>query len=154
FAGRPMDVGQGAPIAFETKETPALLHVRFATAEPVFDLVERHLYTDQAFVPLEPKPVIMTAGLESKPEAMRAFLLDGRHGVILRAGVWHSLPRYPVEPGGALFLMATGKETEAELRAHEAGAGELTCTEMASLANDRYARARVVDRDGLLAAGR
>lgn len=154
FAGRPIDVGQGAPIAFETRETPALLHVRFATAEPVFDLVERHLYTDQAFVPLEPKPVIMTAGLESKPEAMRAFLLDGRHGVILRAGVWHSLPRYPVEPGGALFLMATGKETEAELRAHEAGAGELTRTEMASLANDRYARARVVDRDGLLAAGR
>ncbi len=152
FAGRPADIGHGAQIVFDTKETPALLHVRFATTDPAFDLVERHLFTDQAFVPLESKPVIMTAGLEPKPEAMRAFLLDGRHGVVLRAGVWHSLPRFPVEPGGALFLMATGKETEAELRAHEAGIGELTRTELVSLANDAYARVRVVDRDGLLAA--
>jgi N-methylhydantoinase B len=150
FSGRPLDVGHGAPIAFEAQESPALLHVRFATAEPAFDLVERHLFTDQGFFPLEPKPVIMTVGLEAKREAMRAFLLDGRHGVVLRAGVWHSLARFPVEPGGALFLMATGRETEAELRAHEAGVGGLTRTEMVSLADHAYRRVRVVDRDGLL----
>jgi hypothetical protein len=48
--------------------------------------------------------------------------------------------------------MVTGKETEAELRAHEAGIGELTRTELVSLANDAHARVRVVDRDGLLAS--
>jgi N-methylhydantoinase B len=152
FASAPLDVGQGAAVDFVTGEHPSLLHVRFPTTEPVFDVVERHLHTDQVFIPLEPKPVIMTAGLEASREAMRAFLMDGRTGVVLKAGVWHSLARFPVAPGGALFVMATGRETEQELRAHESGNGKLSRTEMISLRDADCPGVRVVDPRGLLAS--
>lgn len=146
FLGLSEEKGQAALIDFDTDDDPVLLHVRFATAEPSFGLVERHLTTDQAFIPLEPAPVIMCVGLGAEPAKMRAFLMDGRQGVVLRRGVWHSLPRFPVKPGGARFLMATGRETEKELRQHEAFGGELTRTEMAALG----ATVRVADRHGLI----
>jgi len=137
------------PVPFSAHEPAQLLHVRFPPAEPAFTEVERHHFTDQAFVPLEARPVIMAVGTAPRPEAMRAFLMDGRQGVVLRAGVWHSLARFPVGGQGALFLMLTGTATEAELRAHEAGSpAPLNRTEMATLTGGG---ARVVDPAGLCA---
>ena len=55
-------------------------------------LLEQHPLGSQAFIPLDTAPfliVVAPAGTTPRPEALRAFVSDGRQGVNYARGVWH-----------------------------------------------------------------
>jgi ureidoglycolate hydrolase len=49
------------------------------------------------------------------PGSLRAFIVDGSVGYVLRRGTWHSLDRYPLTPGLLDVVMLTAAETTREL---------------------------------------
>jgi ureidoglycolate lyase len=54
--------------------------------------LERHVLGSQTFVALGEARfvvVVATGGESPAPEALRAFVTDGRQGVVLAAGTWH-----------------------------------------------------------------
>jgi ureidoglycolate hydrolase len=50
-----------------------------------------------------------------EPDEVRAFLLDGSAGYILKRGTWHSLDRFPLRPPSAEIVIITARETQREL---------------------------------------
>jgi len=66
-----------------------------------FDLMERHPYGSQAFVPLAPfrfVVVVAAAGETVEPSDLRAFVTNGHQGVNYHKGVWH-MPLIALETG-------------------------------------------------------
>jgi len=83
--------------------------------------LERHLNVTQTFVPLGRVPSIIavaapTGGAATPaPEDVRAFLIDGSSGYVLKAGAWHSPDRYPLYPPSAEIVIITSHDTQHEL---------------------------------------
>jgi ureidoglycolate lyase len=78
--------------------------------------MERHFHHTQAFLPLGAKPFVMVlapagSGELPDPEAVRAFLFDGRAGFMIHLGVWHEFP-FAVEPATQLCILLTGAATQ------------------------------------------
>ena len=75
--GRPLiNIFRTAPVA-----PPVAIH-----------LLERHPLGSQAFVSLSSRPflvVVASGGETVTPEAVRAFVTNGRQGVNYRGGIWH-----------------------------------------------------------------
>lgn len=85
-----------------------------------FSLMERHFHVAQGFVPISRHPYLIVVAPASQArlparDAIRAFLLDGTFGLIIKRGVWHTLDRFPAtdEPMDTLFL--TELETQREI---------------------------------------
>jgi ureidoglycolate lyase len=82
-----------------------------------FRKLERHFHVTQTFVPLEGSPaVVAVAGPTDpetipRPEAVRAFLIDGSKGYLLAKGTWHSLDRFPLAPPATVFVVLNEEET-------------------------------------------
>lgn len=64
-----------------------------------YDRLEKHDTSAEAFIPLEGRSVLMVVppgipGDSDKPDLtrVRAFLMDGCAGVLLRKGTWHAVP--------------------------------------------------------------
>ena len=74
-------------------------------------MVERHPLGSQGFVPLHDRPflvVVAPAGAEPGPEAVRAFLTDGRQGVSYYRGTWHHYQLTLDQPGDYLVIDRAG----------------------------------------------
>jgi ureidoglycolate lyase len=83
--------------------------------------LERHLNVTQTFIPLGRVPAIVAVAAPTDgpaiPETVdvRAFILDGSAGYVLKAGAWHSPDRYPLYPPSAEIVIITSHETQVEL---------------------------------------
>ncbi len=87
--------------------------------------MERHLHVTETRVALTPEPVVLVvAQLASSDdtaalpclESFRAFLLNGRQGVLLGTSAWHPLDCFPVRSRHADFVFGSEMATEKELR--------------------------------------
>lgn len=73
-------------------------------------MMERHRNSSQAFLPLRPVPFVVAVAPPTPddvaepvaPQAIVAFISDGRQGVNFRAGVWH----HPLLPVGDALVTA------------------------------------------------
>ena len=86
--------------------------------------LERHLNVTQTFLPMGGSPAVVAvapppddgrADRRPSPSDVRAFLLDGRTGYMLRRGVWHSLDRYALYPPATEWVIITDHETQDDL---------------------------------------
>lgn len=92
---------------------PALHRYR---SEPVrlpftVEIMERHPLGSQGFIPLHDRPflvVVAPAGAEPGPQAIRAFLTDGRQGVNYYRGTWHHYQLTLDQPGDYLVIDRAG----------------------------------------------
>jgi ureidoglycolate lyase len=80
--------------------------------------VERHVLSAQVFVPLQGQRfvVVVAAAAGAAPDAaaLRAFVTDGRHGVLLAAGTWHH-GLLALDAGAFLVLERRADGTDCEL---------------------------------------
>jgi ureidoglycolate lyase len=106
------------------KGTPELIVVRTPYVGLRFSKLERHFNISQAFVPLQgvPSAVVVAPPTDladrsaiPSPDSLRAFVVNGSVGYLLRRGTWHSLDRYPLSPGFLDVVMLTAAETTKEL---------------------------------------
>ena len=74
--------GAGAPAISIFRSQPVALPL-------ALKLLERHPLASQAFIPLTAQPFLVVVAWDPAPEAVRAFLTNGRQGVNYRAGTWH-----------------------------------------------------------------
>jgi len=94
--------------------------------------LERHFNVTQAFVPLGSGPALLAVAASTdaatipRPEEVRAFLIDGSCGYVLKRGTWHSPDRYPVQRGESRVVMVTSRSTQDELETKPRDAWRLT----------------------------
>ena len=97
-----------------------------------FSTLERHHHVTQSFIPLGDTPSVVamappTAGKHvPDPGDIRAFLLDGTAGYVLKAGTWHSPDRYPLVENPADIVIITDRATQQELESNPSGPWERT----------------------------
>jgi len=113
------------PVGFRSEGTVDVQVIRYDSKTMEFHLLERHLHVTETRVPLTPEPVVLVVASstasddqETLPnlESFRAFLLNGRQGVLLNTGAWHPLDCFPVRSRHADFAFISELETEKELR--------------------------------------
>lgn len=111
-------------LPFTSDGTTQLLFSRFYHQPMTFSVLERHFNVTQGFMPLHGVPLVMVVAPRTertgpnaipKPETLRAFYMDGKAGLIMHAGTWHTLDRYPLAPPHVECLFFTAKETQDEL---------------------------------------
>lgn len=93
----------------------SIVRCRVATSLPYrFDMVERHPYGTQAFIPLSRFRffVVVAAARESvEPGDLHAFVTNGRQGINYRKGVWH-MPMIAQEAGQEFVIVDRGGNSE------------------------------------------
>jgi len=102
-----------------------------------FTKLERHFNVTQTFLPLGGSQAAVAVAPADRgngytapsPSDVRAFLLDGRTGYVLRRGVWHSLDRYALYPPATEWVIITDHETQQDLVEGYAGRHPLRLTE-------------------------
>jgi ureidoglycolate lyase len=115
---------------------PLLSLLRTPFAGLRFTKMERHVHVTQAFVPLGGSSAVVAVAPPSdvlRIENIRAFLLDGSAGYVMRRGTWHSLDRFPLAPPHSDFLMITDHETQDDLTESYAGRGSWALTQEVDL---------------------
>ncbi|HYI13910.1 MAG TPA: ureidoglycolate lyase [Thermomicrobiales bacterium] len=94
--------------------------------------LERHLNVTQTFIPLGRVPAIIAVAAPTDgsatpaPEDVRAFIIDGSCGYVLKAGAWHSPDRYPLYPPSAEIVIITSHDTQHELETLDRPQWQLT----------------------------
>ncbi|HUG17063.1 MAG TPA: ureidoglycolate lyase [Thermomicrobiales bacterium] len=97
-----------------------------------FSVLERHVAVTQAFIPLRGVPSVVAVAAPTEgdgipePEDVRAFLLDGSAGYVLRRGAWHSPDRYPLYPPSSEIVIITSRATQTELETAPRDSWKLT----------------------------
>lgn len=121
-------------------------------------LLERHFHVTQAAVALGGAASILVvapptarAGPNALPNplSMRAFLVHGSEGYLLREAVWHAVDRFPVEPPAAAFVLVTDRLTTDELVEHGLQGPGLERTECVDVCTAFGRSVRVTDPGGL-----
>ncbi len=81
-----------------------------------FDLVERHPFGSQAFVPLSPAPflVVVCKDLGGTPDVPQAFVTSPHQGVNYAAGTWHGVLTPLEEAQDFLVVDRAGEGTNLE----------------------------------------
>ncbi len=91
-----------------------------------FTGLEQHFHVTQAFIPISGAPAVVAVAAPTpqgdanaipKSEDVRAFLIDGTKGYMLRKGTWHS-DRLPLYGPGSKMVIITDEETSQDLRDH------------------------------------
>lgn len=74
--------------------------------EIIIDMMERHPFGSQAFMPLQNKPwvVVVAEDKDGKPEPPIAFLASGKQGVNYRQNIWH-YPLISLETSGEWIVV-------------------------------------------------
>src|SRR5436305_14339922 len=104
-------------LPFKAKGAAQLMFSRFYHQTMTFTVLERHFNVTQGFMPLHGTPLVMVVAPRTSrhgpdaipaPDTLRAFYVDGGSGLIMHAGTWHTLDRYPLAPPhvDALFFTA------------------------------------------------
>lgn len=81
----------------------------------IVDVLERHVKTWEALIPLEGVSIIPLAPPSKDgpdPDKVKAFILDGTAGILMYEGTWHYAP-YPISPK-ATFLVLFRRNTPKE----------------------------------------
>ena len=132
---------------------------RFAHLPMEFSEMERHFNVTQSFIPLGGSPSVMVVappserkgtGGRPRPDAVRAFYVDGSQGVLLWKGTWHALTRFPVRPPHADIVMITGLDTQLELEKQNSDGSVPVLTEVCDFAETDGVTFKVVDPRGLI----
>lgn len=114
-------------LPFEAGTKPLVMFNRYHDKGRQFSVMEKHLQVTQCFFPLGGTAFIMVVGLggdgtgDIAPENVRAFHIDGNHGVLLWRNVWHSLARFPVDADYIDLAFLTDEHTQQEIEGHLAG---------------------------------
>ncbi len=94
--------------------------------------LERHLNVTQTFIPLGGVPAIIAVAAPTEgdatpaPDDVRAFIIDGSCGYVLKAGAWHSPDRYPLFPPSSEIVIVTSHDTQHDLETRERADWQLT----------------------------
>jgi len=123
--GRPPDFqglnSTGWEARFEVDDTPEIMTLLSDHKGFRFTKMERHFIVTQTFVPIGRVPAIVAVAAPTDastiplPEDVRAFILDGTVGYVLRKGTWHSLDRYPLYPSSSEAVVITSRKTQTEI---------------------------------------
>ena len=91
-----------------------------------FTGLEQHFHVTQAFIPISGAPAVVAVAAPTpqgdanaipKSEDVRAFLIDGTKGYMLKKGTWHS-DRLPLYGPGSKMVIITDEETSQDLLEH------------------------------------
>ena len=124
----------GWKTGFDSSGPPVIMVLSSRYAGLRFSKLERHLNVTQTFIPLGRVPAVVAVAPPGDgdpaaipaPEAVRAFLIDGSAGYVLKKGTWHSLDRYPLYPPSAEIVIVTSRDTQDELETVEREQRRLT----------------------------
>ena len=123
-------VGWKAP--FEVDDVPLLMLLVSRFSGMQFSRLERHFAVTQTFIPLGPNPALLAvaaptdAGVIPQPEDVRAFIIDGSYGYVLKRGTWHSVDRYPLYEAETQVVIVTSRATQTEIETQDRAAWHLT----------------------------
>lgn len=115
---------------FEADGRLQFSYVRVPYQRLAFHTMEQHFSVTQSFVPVGGVPAIVAVaaptddGVPPRVEDVRAFILDGTKGYVLKRRTWHSLDRFPLYPPHGDWLMLTDWDTTADLKASSDGLGD------------------------------
>ena len=89
--------------------------LKIHTRPAQFAVLERHLTTAEAFIPLEGRSILVVVaadqlGGDGKPDVTlaKAFLMDGSKGVVFDRGTWHAVPYNLTDIATYLVLVDEG----------------------------------------------
>lgn len=89
-----------------------ITYLKILNRPPVYDRIEKHETSAEAFIPLEGKSVLLVVpanGTEGDDlpdmRRARAFLMDGSKGILMRRGIWHAVPYKLTEVATSLVLV-------------------------------------------------
>ncbi len=108
---------------FEVDGRLQLGFVRVPYQPLAFKTMEQHYGVTQSFIPAGGPPAVLAVApptdrdVTPKPEDVRAFLLDGTRGYVLKRRTWHSLDRFPLYPPHGDWVILTDWETTEDLLA-------------------------------------
>jgi len=140
---KPMDFrGSGVSNAweldFQTEGTPRVQVTSTPYSGLSFTKMERHFIQTKVTVPLTGSPAVVAVSAPTdpkdreaipSPDQVRAFLLDGTKGYMLKKGTWHSVDRLPLYPLGTVFVVFNDHETAADLKLAYTGKGGFRLTQ-------------------------
>ena len=140
-------------LPFEAGAAPQIMFNRYYDKGREFSVMEKHQQVTQCFFPLGGVPYIMVVGIEDQqgndfgPKDVRAFYIEGNHGVMLWRNVWHSLARFPVGSNFIDLAFITDRETQSEIEHHLAGGEKPAKTDFIDFATSHQTRFLVLDPD-------
>jgi ureidoglycolate lyase len=108
---------------FETDGRLQLGYIRVPYQRLAFRLMEQHYGVTQSFIPVAGPPAVIAVAAPTErdvtpnPEDVRAFLLDGTQGYVLKRRTWHALDRFPLYPTHGDWVILTDWETSDDLNA-------------------------------------
>jgi ureidoglycolate lyase len=85
--------------------------------------LEQHFQVTQSFIPISGAPAVVAVAAPTlqgepngipRPQDVRAFLIDGTKGYMLKKGTWHS-DRLPLYRPGSKMVIITDEETSQDL---------------------------------------
>lgn len=104
---------------FASDAPPRLQIMRYHRQPLRLHRLERHLKVTETRLAMDDAAAVITVAASAAPvpppETVRAFKLDNRAAVMLRAGIWHGLDCIPVASDYGDFLFLSDHATEEEL---------------------------------------
>ncbi len=119
---------EGWNTPFEIDGLPLLMVLVSRFSGMRFTRLERHFSVSQAFIPIGRTSALVAVAAPTNPDAIpkpdeiRAFVIDGSCGYVLKRGTWHSVDRYPMYKADSRVVMITSRETQMELETQDKGA--------------------------------
>lgn len=106
------DVWLGLSDLMEIGATPGrqITYLAIHTRPARYDRIEKHETSAEAFIPLTGESVLLVLppgavnGAGADMSQARAFLMDGRQGVLLYRGAWHAVP-YTLSPPSTYLVL-------------------------------------------------
>jgi ureidoglycolate hydrolase len=131
---------------FQTEGRTQVNISRVPTIGMRFKRMERHLNVTQTFIPFHGSPSVVAVAVPTHstnkkarptPDQVRAFLIDGTKGYLLKKGTWHTLDRFPLYPPHSDFVSITDWETAEDLTVAYSGKGGWKLTQEVNF-EDQY----------------
>ncbi|MEE4188525.1 MAG: ureidoglycolate lyase [Roseobacter sp.] len=110
-------------LPFQSDAQLRLQVMRYGYQPMRLSCLEQHLCVTEARMPIGDAPAVLivaqTTDKQCKPKAdtLRAFLMDGRTGIMFRPGVWHGLDCFALAPPHVDYLFLSDSATEDEIEA-------------------------------------
>ncbi len=143
---------------FSSQGAVEVMFVRYRKEAYEFATIERHYDIAQTFFPMGNSPSIMVVAPPDnenrskipEPDAVRAFFVDGKTGIVLWPGTWHALTRFPVREDGGEFAMITGRDTQRDLEREKKDGTPAKLTQVVDYVKSFGVTFTLVDPNGLL----